>query len=107
MTEQEFYIGQTFEIEYPPEAAIWCNENNAVIKVSESGEYIISEVPEPTEAEKLQREIDELQHYLDETDWYVTRQSETGLGIPEEVKDKRQQARDRISNNREYLKRLV
>lgn len=27
-----FYIGQVFKGEYPPEAAIWCNENNAVIE---------------------------------------------------------------------------
>ena len=28
----EYYIGQKFEEMYPPEAAYWCNENNAYIK---------------------------------------------------------------------------
>jgi hypothetical protein len=27
-----FYIGQTFDGEYPPEAAIWCNNNNSHIE---------------------------------------------------------------------------
>lgn len=30
MTE-EFYIGQIFEGIYPPEVAMWCNKNNALI----------------------------------------------------------------------------
>lgn len=29
--EEEFYIGQIFEEVYPPEASIWCEENNAQI----------------------------------------------------------------------------
>ena len=33
--EQEFYIGQIFEGKYPPEAAVWCNQNNAKIDVIE------------------------------------------------------------------------
>lgn len=28
---EEFYIGQIFDGIYPPEAAIWCNANNALI----------------------------------------------------------------------------
>lgn len=27
-----FYIGQTFSNEYPPQAAVWCNKNNAHIE---------------------------------------------------------------------------
>ena len=27
-----FEIGQIFEKEYPPEGAVWCNENNAFIE---------------------------------------------------------------------------
>ena len=30
MEELEFYIGQTFSV-YPPEAATWCDHNNATI----------------------------------------------------------------------------
>lgn len=43
--EQTFYIGQTFETEYPPEAAIWCNENNATIEAVEDGGFRIVEIP--------------------------------------------------------------
>lgn len=41
----EFYIGQIFEEIYPPEAAIWCNENNAMIEALEDGRFKIVEVP--------------------------------------------------------------
>ena len=43
----EFYIGQVFEGTYPPEAAIWCNENNAFIDVIGNHKYEIKAVPEP------------------------------------------------------------
>lgn len=42
----EFYIGQIFENTYPPEAAIWCNENNAFIDGVDNV-YTIKENPEP------------------------------------------------------------
>jgi hypothetical protein len=38
----EFYIGQRFEGTYPPEAAVWCNENNAHIEEA-NGVYTIVE----------------------------------------------------------------
>lgn len=31
----EYYIGQIFEGEYPPEAAAWCNNNNAYLDYDE------------------------------------------------------------------------
>lgn len=43
----EFYIGQIFEGIYPPEAAIWCNNNNAQIDKIENNNYQIVEIPEP------------------------------------------------------------
>lgn len=57
-----------------------------------NGEYVTS-IPNPTTDEQ----ITELQKYLNETDWYVVRFSETGVEIPEEVKQKRQEAREKIS----------
>ena len=45
-----FQIGQTFTGTYPPEAAIWCNKNNAYI-TKQGEKYIISPVPQPTEEE--------------------------------------------------------
>ena len=46
-----FHIGQIFLSTYPPEAAVWCNKNNACIAKHGEG-YIISSIPQPTE-EKL------------------------------------------------------
>ena len=51
----EFKIGQTFKKEYPVEAAIWCNENNAHIE-DLNGVYTIVEnapIPEPTLEEQV------------------------------------------------------
>jgi hypothetical protein len=36
----------------------------------------------------------EAQAYLNDTDWYVTRQAETGVEIPQEVLDKRAECRE-------------
>lgn len=52
----KFKIGQTFKGTYPPEAAVWCNANNAHIEVLD-GVYTIVEnapAPEPTTEEKVQ-----------------------------------------------------
>ena len=43
----KFKIGQTFKETYPPEAAVWCNANNAHIE-KQGGQYIIVEnIPAP------------------------------------------------------------
>ena len=50
-----YKIGQTFKGTYPPEAAVWCNANNAHIEVL-NGKYTIVEnapAPEPTVAEQV------------------------------------------------------
>ena len=56
MEEHTFEIGQIFEDAYPPEAAIWCNENRAYIEELEAVEGVrrfqIVAVPEPTQEEK-------------------------------------------------------
>ncbi len=60
MIEQEFYIGQVFETEYPPKAATWCNENNATIEALDDGGFKIVEVPmhiPTTEEIRQQREF--------------------------------------------------
>ena len=59
---------------------------------------------EPTEAERLATEEQELLSYLARTDWYAVRFAETGEAIPDEVRDKRQEARIRISEIREAPK---
>jgi hypothetical protein len=44
-----------------------------------------------------------LQAYLSSTDWYAVRLSENGVDIPSEIRSRRQQARDRISEIRSIL----
>lgn len=43
MTEQTFEIGQVFEGEYPPEAADWCNSNNAYIEETGTVTKVVTE----------------------------------------------------------------
>lgn len=53
----DYYIGQIFVGEYPPEAADWCNENDAYIAEIEAADgqrrfqIMESETPIPTKAE--------------------------------------------------------
>jgi hypothetical protein len=50
----EYYVGQIFEGNYPPMAAIWCNQNNCYIDVIGEKVYQIKEVepaPEPTRSQ--------------------------------------------------------
>ncbi len=48
-------------------------------------------------AEHLQYQTNaDAKAYLASTDWYVVRFSETGVSIPDDIKTKRQEARDAI-----------
>ena len=49
---------------------------------------------------KARKGIIEYQRYLDSTDWYVIRQTETGEPIPQEVLQARSEARSKIDNFR-------
>lgn len=86
------------------DAAAWCNENGAVLEEiePENGKrrFQVKAIPEPTEEERNALRIDELQKYLDETDWYAVRFAETGVEIPDAVKAERQAAREEISRLR-------
>lgn len=59
------------------------------------------------ERERIQARIDELQTYLNETDWYVIRYADTGVPIPVDVRADRQEARAEIEALREQLAGLV
>ena len=50
-----------------------------------------------------EQRINELESYLQKTDWYAIRQADTGTPIPEEIKTNRQQARSEISALRAVL----
>lgn len=56
-----FTIGQIFENVYPPEAAQWCNENNAYIEEIEKQNGVrrfrIVGIPEPTAEELAAQEL--------------------------------------------------
>lgn len=62
----QFEVGQFFEGEYPPEAALWCNENNAYIEERDGG-YVIVAIPEPSLKEAKERKLVEIQRAVDET----------------------------------------
>lgn len=60
-----FYIGQIFDGEYPVDAAMWCNENNAYIEELEQSEdekrkFQIKSVPEPTIEEIRNNKLSEI-----------------------------------------------
>lgn len=66
MSNQTFEAGQIFVGSYPPEAAMWCNSNNAYIEEiekSEDGErrFHIVTIPDPT----LEEQIANAYAYLD------------------------------------------
>ena len=79
-----FYIGQTFEGRYPPEAAVWCNANRAYIE-SQGGVYVIVGIPEPTPEEIAEQALtqakaeraEEVERLTVEVDGYVFDADET------------------------------
>lgn len=54
-----YQIGQKFTKEkgYPPESAVWCNQNNAYIERLADGSFEIKAIPEPTPEEKKRMEL--------------------------------------------------
>jgi len=68
------------------------------IKQEDKQEFIITK--ELTKEETIQRKINNLQYYLNSTDLYVTRFVETGKKIPDDIRIKRQKAREEISELR-------
>ena len=108
-----YEIGQVFENEVPNEVHNWC-----------ASTYVTQQPCYPKEIEPLAdgtrrwqiatddnsdngewtfRRISELQSYLSATDWYAIRKSETRAEMPQEVVERRQAARDEISQLREEL----
>lgn len=77
-----------------------------IFKADEKG-YPILVKPTKSEANKIKSAVEnrkriiELEQYLVSTDWYVLRFIDSGASIPEEVKQKRQEARDEISRLRD------
>lgn len=66
----DFQVNQIFENEYPPEAALWCNENSAYIEeisqVDGKRRFQIKAVPEPSLEEVKSFKLQELEsEFLD------------------------------------------
>lgn len=79
--------------------AVYCNKNGLVIE--DKGDYLEAvNPPEPAVEERNAKRIEALQHYLASTDWYAVRFAETGVAVPDAVKEKRAQARVEISDLR-------
>lgn len=76
------------------------NSEGKLIKGDSDGNPILVNPPEPTDYEKAQSRISELEQFLTETDWYAIRFADTGEEIPAEIKKNRQEARDEISRLR-------
>ena len=55
----EFYIGQVFNGQYSPYAAVWCNKNNAYI-IKENNKFIIKAIPEPSLEELKEQKIKQI-----------------------------------------------
>lgn len=100
---QEYYIGQIFEGEYPPAAAIACNKNGWYIEVIGDHRYEIKAIPEPSEEEIKQQRIAELKAELNSTDYKIIKCSEcslAGVDLPYDIAElhaQRQAIRDEIN----------
>lgn len=79
------------------------NEIGKPIGADENGDPIIVEPPEPSQEEKDKWRLEYLEKYLKETDWYAIRFADTGEAIPDEIKAKRQKAREDISELRKNI----
>lgn len=89
-----FTIGQTFEGEYPPEAALWCNERGDCRIKSVEGGYQIVKLPEPTNAELAERIRNKRNILISETDFYLISDYPIDAKNLEELKVYRQALRD-------------
>ena len=94
-----YQIGQIFEGEYPPEAAVFCNDSGkAYIKEIEPAEGVrrfqIVAVPEPTDEEVAEQVRAERGRRIAETDWYMMSDYPADPETLEVVKGYRKALRD-------------
>lgn len=55
----EFYIGQILNKPYPPEAAEWCDNNNAYLEDYSDTQIIITALPEETSTDRKARFLED------------------------------------------------
>lgn len=89
-----YKIGQIFEGEYPPEAAVWCNTRGDCSIQQVDGKYQIVENP-PVSLEVLAENVrSERNRRLTETDWYMMPDYPADPETLEVVKNYRKALRD-------------
>lgn len=94
-----FKIGQIFEGEYPPEAAVWCNEHQDcyIDEIEQIGcvrRFQIVAVPEPTDEDVAAQMRAERDRKITKTDYYMMSDYPISKENLDEVKAYRQALRD-------------
>lgn len=90
----EFEIGQVFEGEYPPEAAVWCNTRGGCSIQQVDGGYQIIQNPEPDDSMVAEAIRDKRDNLIGETDYYLMPDYPSNPQNLEELKVYRQALRD-------------
>ena len=97
-----YKIGQTFKGTYPPEAAVWCNTNNAHIE-KQGEQYVIvanAPAPEPT----LEEQVSSLEQTYGMTRWQREGILAEGSLYSKYTKSKAQEIEDLAKELREVSK---
>lgn len=94
-----FEIGQIFEGEYPPEAAVWCTTHGdrwieEIEAVDGLRRFQIVKAPEPTDADIAERVRAQRDRRIAETDWYMMPDYPADPETLEDVKKYRKALRD-------------
>jgi hypothetical protein len=71
-------------------------EKTAVLELAKNWKQPLGQDGNPTADQIQQRKDIDFAFYLQQTDWYVVRNTETGIAIPADITKKRQEARDGI-----------
>lgn len=89
-----YKIGQIFEGEYPPEAAVWCNTRGDCSIQQVDGGYQIIQNPEPDDSMIAEAIRDKRNNLIGETDYYLMPDYPSNPQNLEELKVYRQALRD-------------
>lgn len=89
-----YKIGQIFEGEYPPEAAVWCNTRGDCSIQQVDGRYQIIQNPEPDDSMVAEAIRDKRDNLIGETDYYLMPDYPSNPQNLEELKVYRQALRD-------------
>ncbi len=92
--KMDFTIGQIFEGEYPPEAAVWCNSRGDCSIQQVDGKYQIVENPPVSIGVLAENVRSERDRKIAETDWYMMPDYPADPETLEVVKNYRKALRD-------------